>query len=49
MTVAKGGGPNATLGHQYDVSRDGPFLLDTAVEDVAMAPITLLLNWKPSR
>ena len=43
-----GGGTNATLGHQYDVSRDGRFLLDTAVEDVAMAPITLLLNWKPT-
>jgi len=43
-----GGGTNATLGPQYDVSRDGRFLLDTAVEDVAMAPITLLLNWKPT-
>jgi Tol biopolymer transport system component len=43
-----GGGTNATLGHQYDVSRDGRFLFDTAVEDVAMAPITLLLNWKPT-
>jgi Tol biopolymer transport system component len=41
-----GGGTNATLGHQYDVSPDGRFLLNSAMEDVAMAPITLLLNWK---
>ncbi len=43
-----GGGTNATLGHQYDVSPDGRFLLNNAVEDVAMAPITLLLNWNPA-
>jgi hypothetical protein len=43
-----GGGTNANQGPQYDVSVDGRFLLDTAVEDVAMAPITLLLNWKPT-
>ena len=42
-----GGGTNATLGQQYDVSPDGRFLVDSASEDVAMAPITLLLNWKP--
>jgi len=41
-----GGGTNATLGQQYDVSKDGRFLLNVVVEDAAMAPITLLLNWK---
>ncbi|HEY7185468.1 MAG TPA: protein kinase [Vicinamibacterales bacterium] len=41
-----GGGTNATLGHQYDVSPDGRFLINSAIEDVATAPITLLLNWK---
>jgi Tol biopolymer transport system component len=44
-----GGGTNATQGHQYDVSRDGRFLLNSVVDDVVMAPITLLLNWKPTR
>jgi len=41
-----GGGTNATQNQQYDVSPDGRFLLNVAVDDVAMAPITLLLNWK---
>jgi serine/threonine protein kinase len=43
-----GGGTNATQGHQYDVSKDGRFLLNSVVEDAAMAPITLLLNWNPA-
>jgi eukaryotic-like serine/threonine-protein kinase len=42
-----GGGSNATLGHQYDVAPDGRFLLNSAVDDVAVAPITLLLNFVP--
>ena len=33
--------------HQYDVSRDGLFLLNVTAEDVASAPITVMLNWKP--
>jgi hypothetical protein len=41
-----GGGTNAAQGPQYDVSPDGRFLLNVVVEDVAIAPITLLLNWK---
>jgi eukaryotic-like serine/threonine-protein kinase len=41
-----GGGTNATQGHQYDVSPDGRFVLNGAIDNVAMAPITLLLNWK---
>jgi hypothetical protein len=43
-----GGGTNATQGHQYDVSKDGRFLLNSVVEDAAMAPIILLLNWTPT-
>jgi serine/threonine protein kinase len=31
---------------QYDVSRDGRFLVNVSVEDSAASPITLLLNWK---
>ena len=41
-----GGGTNAAQGPQYDVSADGRFLLNVVVDDEAMAPITLLLNWK---
>ena len=41
-----GGGIENGLGRQYDVARDGRFLINTALDDVA-APITLLLNWKP--
>jgi serine/threonine protein kinase len=41
-----GGGTNATQNQQYDVSPDGRFLVNSAIEDVAMSPITLLLNWK---
>ena len=43
-----GGGTNATQGQQYDVAPDGRFLINVAIEDVATAPITLLLNWKPT-
>jgi len=32
-------------GHQYDVTADGRFLINTAEPDAS--PITLLLNWKP--
>ena len=33
-------------GRQYDVSRDGRFLINTVL-DHASAPITLLMNWHP--
>ena len=33
-------------GRQYDVTRDGRFLINTVLDETA-APITLLLNWKP--
>ena len=33
-------------GRQYDVARDGRFLINTALDE-ASAPITLLQNWHP--
>ena len=42
-----GGGTDPLLGPQYDVARDGRFLINTVVENAASSPITLLQNWKP--
>ena len=39
-----GGGTNPDLGRQYDVSRDGRFLVNVALD---AAPIAILQNWKP--
>ena len=33
-------------GWQYDVTRDGRFLINTVLDEAA-APITLLQNWTP--
>jgi len=33
--------------HQYDVSRDGRFLIVTELESAPAEPIHVLLNWKP--
>jgi hypothetical protein len=41
-----GGGVDNTQGRQYDVAPDGCFLINTVL-DTALAPITLLTNWKP--
>jgi hypothetical protein len=41
-----GGGVDETQGPQYDVTRDGRFLINTVL-DSAAAPITLLQNWQP--
>ena len=41
-----GGGVDNTQGQQYDVTRDGRFLINTVLDD-ASSPITLLQNWKP--
>jgi hypothetical protein len=41
-----GGGTDNGVGRQYDVAKDGRFLINTVLEDAA-SPITLLLNWKP--
>ena len=32
---------------QYDVARDGRFLINTELQDTSTEPIHLLLNWKP--
>jgi Tol biopolymer transport system component len=37
---------SAYLKHEYAVSHDGRFLVNTVLDDTA-SPITLLLNWKP--
>jgi Uma2 family endonuclease len=39
-------GGGASTGQQYDVARDGRFLINTVLDDAA-SPITLILNWKP--
>ena len=41
-----GGTYNAQGRQQYDVTRDGRFLINTVL-DSAASPITLLQNWKP--
>jgi serine/threonine protein kinase len=42
------GGPVSVLNRpQYDVSRDGRFLINQLVEESTASPITLILNWKP--
>lgn len=43
-----GGGTNVGGRQQYDVTRDGRFLVNTVSDDVG-PPITLLLNWNPNR
>ena len=46
QTRILGGGADAQQGRQYDVTRDGRFLINTVLDDVS-SPITLLMNWKP--
>ena len=46
QTRIYGGGTDMNVGHQYDVSSDGRFLINTVLED-ATSPITLLQNWSP--
>ena len=41
-----GGGADTGLARQYDVTRDGRFLINTVL-DAAPSPITLLMNWNP--
>ena len=41
-----GGGIDAGQGRQYDVARDGRFLINTVLEDVD-TPITFLQHWRP--
>src|SRR5262249_52820372 len=46
QTRTAGGPLNVSLGRQFDVSRDGRFLINTPDEAVA-SPITILQNWRP--
>ena len=41
-----GGGVDNGLGRQYDVTRDGRFLINTVLDD-GSSPITLIQNWNP--
>jgi serine/threonine-protein kinase len=45
-TRVVGGGTDVNLGINFDVSRDGRFLINTLFDDVGASPITLLQNWK---
>jgi serine/threonine protein kinase len=43
-----GGGANVVgRRQQYDVGRDGRFLINVALSEVTPAPITVILNWQP--
>ena len=43
-----GGALQAISGQQYFVAPDGQrFLMNTLLEGAPVAPITLILNWKP--
>jgi Tol biopolymer transport system component len=42
-----GGSVDTGIGRQYDVARDGRFLINTVLEDASASPITILQNWQP--
>jgi Tol biopolymer transport system component len=39
---------SSALRPQFDVAADGRFLLNAPVESAAVAPITLVINWRPN-
>ena len=45
-TRIMGGGTDTGQGRQYDVTRDGRFLINSVLDEAA-APITLIQNWPP--
>jgi serine/threonine protein kinase len=45
-TRIHGGGVESAQGRQYDVTRDGRFLINTLLNEAA-APITVVQNWNP--
>ena len=45
-TRISGGGQDAQQGRQYDVARDGRFLINTLQNSAEIGPITLVQNWK---
>jgi hypothetical protein len=48
QTRIAGGGSVGTNKPNYDVSRDGRFLIVQTVEESTAFPITLILNWRPA-
>ena len=46
QTRIYGGGLDNQQGSQFDVARDGRFLINTVLDD-ATTPITLIQNWAP--
>ena len=42
-----GGGLDNQQTRQYDVTRDGRFLINTVLDDVSATPITIIQNWNP--
>ena len=47
QTRIVGGGVTNANGRQYDVTRDGRFLINTILEN-ASSSITLIQNWNPT-
>ncbi len=47
--IVVGGADGNQLGQQYDVTRDGRFLINTVLDDAAATPITLIMNWRPGK
>jgi hypothetical protein len=47
QTGIYGGGVDTGQGRQYDVARDGCFLINTVPDEAVSTPITLLENWRP--
>ncbi len=45
--IVYGGGDGGLLAPQYDVTRDGRFLINTVLDDAAATPITLIQHWRP--
>jgi hypothetical protein len=43
--IVRGGTSDVT--QQYDVSRDGRFLINVNADEAVTSPIRLLFNWKP--
>ncbi len=45
QTRMVGGGSELSQGYQYDVSRDGRFLINVTADEGNTSPITVILNW----
>ena len=41
------GGVDNGQSRNYDVTRDGRFLINTVLDDAAATPITLIQHWQP--